>query len=68
MLLVIIDEKIIINKYFFLFLDVLVIKFDVREMFKKLLFFECFWNNEKDGIERFFVDKVFIIIFFVLYM
>ena len=41
----------------------LATKFDAREMFKKLPFLERLRNNEKDGIERFFVDKVFIIIF-----
>lgn len=66
MLLVIIDEKIIINKYFLSLLDVLATKFDAREMFKKLPFLERLRNNEKDGIERFFVDKVFITIFFCI--
>lgn len=66
MLLVIIDEKIIINKYFLSLLDVLATKFDAREMFKKLPFLERLRNNEKDGIERFFVDKVCITIFFCI--
>lgn len=44
----------------------LATKFDAREMFKKLPFLERLRNNEKDGIERFFVDKVFIIIFFCI--
>lgn len=66
MLLVIIDEKIIIDKYFLSLLDVLATKFDAREMFKKLPFLERLRNNEKDGIERFFVDKVFITIFFCI--
>nr|XP_011419547.2 uncharacterized protein LOC105322500 isoform X4 [Crassostrea gigas] len=39
-------------------LDVLATKFDAREMFKKLPFLERLRNNEKDGIERFFVDKL----------
>lgn len=43
----------------------LATKFDAREMFKKLPFLERLRNNEKDGIERFFVDKVFITIFFL---
>lgn len=38
--------------------DVLATKFDAREMFKKLPFLERLRNNEKDGIERFFVDKL----------
>lgn len=49
----------IVNKYFLSLLDVLATKFDAREMFKKLPFLERLRNNEKDGIERFFVDKVF---------
>lgn len=44
----------------------LATKFDAREMFKKLPFLERLRNNEKDGIERFFVDKVFITIFFCI--
>lgn len=49
----------IVYKYFLSLLDVLATKFDAREMFKKLPFLERLRNNEKDGIERFFVDKVF---------
>lgn len=49
----------IVYRYFLSLLDVLATKFDAREMFKKLPFLERLRNNEKDGIERFFVDKVF---------
>lgn len=47
--------------YYLLLLDVLATKFDAREMFKKLPFLERLRNNEKEGIERFFVDKVYIL-------
>lgn len=39
-------------------LDVLATKFDTREMFRKLPFLERLRNNEKDGVERFFVEKL----------
>lgn len=47
--------------YYLLLLDVLATKFDAREMFRKLPFLERLRNNEKEGIERFFVDKVYIL-------
>lgn len=47
--------------YYLLLLDVLATKFDAREMFKKLPFLERLRNNEKEGIERFFLDKVYIL-------
>lgn len=47
--------------YYLLLLDVLATKLDAREMFKKLPFLERLRNNEKEGIERFFVDKVYIL-------
>lgn len=47
--------------HYLLLLDVLATKFDAREMFKKLPFLERLRNNEKEGIERFFVDKVYIL-------
>nr|XP_022344853.1 myosin-10-like isoform X4 [Crassostrea virginica] len=38
--------------------DVLATKFDSREMFKRLPFLDRLRANEKEGIERFFVDKL----------
>ena len=51
--------------------DVLATKFDSREMFKRLPFLDRLRAYEKEGIERFFVDKVLssvIHLYYILYV